>query len=233
MANILVCVPSTREYKPFLESFDKFIIECRKNHTIVTFIVKDKRLKDVQNEAAQKFMSGNFDYLLFMDDDHWGHTPEMLECLINANAYMATIKSYSRHYPYFSCLMNRIPDSTFFSGIDYAQGYVEVDMTGFSMTLLRRDLLQKIGVPYFEEEHEGGRDWVTDTIFCRKLNSMGIKPVGCFQHCLPHFDITDENVLQRRTEGGNNWNGMILNMAYDKLMESGKLKGEKLCTAHQ
>lgn len=227
MANILICVPSTRDYKPFLESFNKFIEEVKNKHTVLPFIVKDKRLKDVQNEAAQRFLAGNWDYLLFMDDDHWGHKAEMLDCLINANAYMATIKSYSRHYPYFSCILNKIPDCNFFTGIDIGEGYIECDMTGFPMTLLRRDLFKRLKEPYFEEEHEAGRTWVTDTIFCRKLLSIGIRPVGCFQYCLPHFDITEDNVIQKRLEGGVKWDGRILQIAYEKL------KGENLCLAKQ
>jgi hypothetical protein len=195
--------------------------------------VLNESLPDAQNQIARSFVQSDYDYLLLMDDDHWGHTPEMLDCLVNANAYMATIKSYSRHYPYFSCLMNRRPGDDLFVGIEVGEGYIPCDMTGFPMTLLRRDLFEKLEYPYFEAEHEGGRSWVTDTVFCRKLNNLGIKPIGCFQHCLPHADITEENVIQKRREEGVRGDNFYWQMIYEKYISPKMAQGEKLCLVKQ
>lgn len=225
MANILICVPSTREYAPFLESFSNFLEAIKKEHTICTFFVKDKLLVDVQNEVADKFLAGNWDYLLFLDDDHWGHTAKMLDTLINANAYMATIKSYIRHFPYMCALMKRLPNDLYI-GIEKAQGYVECDVTGFPMTLIRKELFLKLEKPYFREFTEGARLWATDGDFCRRLGNIGIKPIGCFQHCLNHADITDENVVYKRLNDGMSSDAQMLNFIYDAY------RGEKLCTGH-
>lgn len=226
MANILICIPSIREYELFLESFERFKEGVSKKHTILTFMVKNRRLVDVQNEAASAFMAGNWDYLLFLDDDHWGHTPDMLETLINANAYIATIKTYIRHYPYMCALLNRTKEGLFV-GVEDGEGYHPVDATGFPMTLIRRDLFSRLTKPYFREESEGDRDWATDGEFCSRLNDVGIKPVGCFQHCLAHGDITSENVLEKRLSDGMSTDKQLLNFIYDKY------RGENLCLAKQ
>lgn len=226
MANILICVPSTREYKPFLESFSIFLTEIKKEHQVCVFIVKNKKLVDVQNEAAEKFLTGNWDYLLFLDDDHWGHSSQMLDTLINANAYMATIKSYIRHFPYMSALMKRLPNNLY-TGIENGNGYVPVDVTGFPMTLIRKDLFSRLEKPYFREFIDGIRLWATDGEFCRRLGEAGIQPIGCFQHCLPHMDITDENVVYKRLNDGMSTDNQMLNFIYDSY------RGESLCTAHQ
>lgn len=240
MKSIYIGVCKTREDERFKKSFRDFTDSICSKYSVCQTVVKDTFLADAQNYIAKCFIQSDYDYLLLMDDDHWGHTPEMLECLINADAYMATIKSYSRHYPYFSCLMNRRPEDDLFVGIEVGEGYIPCDMTGFPMTLIKRELFDKLEYPYFEAEQEGGRNWVTDTVFCRRLVNMGIKPVGCFQYCLPHADITEDNVIRKRREEGVRGDNFYWQMIFDKYVtpklraiNPERVKGEQLCTAHQ
>lgn len=226
MANILICVPSTREYKPFLESYSKFLEEVKKKHTIIEFFVKNKKLVDVQNESVQKLLSGNFDYLLFLDDDHSGHTSDMLECLIGANTYMATIKTYIRHYPYMSALM-RMNENGIWVGIENGQGYEDIDGCGFPMTLIRKDLFYRLEKPYFREFQDGTRNWSTDGEFCDRLRSIGIKPKGCFQYCLAHGDITEDNVRDMRLKNSVSTQNRMMELVYNKL------QGDLLCWEKQ
>lgn len=205
-----------------MESFETFKNEISKKHTILTFVVKDRLLVDVQNEAAQKFLAGNFDYLLFLDDDHWGHTPEMLETLINANAYMATIKSYIRHFPYMCALLRKTREDLYV-GIEDGSGYMPVDATGFPMTLIRRELFSRLEQPYFREFMDGIRPWATDGEFCDRLRRIGIRPVGCFQHVLAHGDLTEKNILSKRLKDGQSSDAQFINFIYDKF------RGEALC----
>ena len=155
MKSIYIGVCKTRDYEPFKESFYRFTDSISRKYSICQMVVRDTHLPDAQNKITRSFLQSGYDYLLLLDDDHWGHTEEMLECLINANTYMATIKSYSRHYPYFSCLMNKRPSDDLFVGIEYGEGYIPCDMTGFPMTLLRRDLFDLLEYPFFESENRG------------------------------------------------------------------------------
>lgn len=230
MKSIYIGVCKTRNDERFEESLRNFTDSICRKYSVCLNTVRDTFLPDAQNYLVRCFIQQNYDYLLLLDDDHWGHTPEMLDTLINANSYMATIKSYSRHHPYFCCLMNKRPNDNLFVGIEHAEGYLECDMTGFPMTLLRRDLFDKIEYPFFEAEIEQERNWGTDAHFCRKLNSIGIKPIGCFQHCLPHADITEENVIQKRITDGVKGDNFYWKMIFDKYVYP---KGDKLCMAHQ
>ena len=196
MTSIYIGICSTREDERFKKSFRDFTDSLIGHYSVCTRKVKDKFLPDAQNHIADCFLNSDYDYLLLLDDDHWDHTKEMLDTLIKADTYMATIKSYSRHYPYHCTLMKKVNKG--YAGIENGKDYQECDMTGFPMTLIRKDLFLKIEEPYFSTIPGGSRDWATDQEFCERLNERGIKHIGYFQHCLPHDDITQENAFTRR-----------------------------------
>jgi hypothetical protein len=160
---------------------------------------KWQQLAKAQNRIASYFLSSDFDYLLFLDDDQYGHTVEMVDALVACNTYCSVMKTYVRHYPYPCALMVRHPDiASFFVGVEKDSGTQEVDMCGFPMMLLRRDLFEKLGEPYFQSRPSSDRKWVTDELFCERLKHLGIRPVGVFDYCLDHGDITKENIQERR-----------------------------------
>lgn len=205
MKSIYIGVCKTRDDERFKESFRNFTDSICSEYSVCIEIIKDTFLPDAQNKIAHNFMQHGYEYLLFLDDDHWGHTKEMLDCLIGANAYVATIKTYSRHYPYSSVLLDKRDNHVI--PIEHADGYRECDLTGFPMTLIKRELFEKLGYPYFRAVEAEGRIWNTDITFFEDLAKMGIRPVGCFQHTLAHDKITKENVWKCRHEErfeGNN-----------------------------
>ncbi len=215
MKSIYIGVCKTRDDKQFAESFRNFTDSIAGKYSVCQMIVKDEFLPDAQNKITRSFLASNYDYLLLLDDDHWGHTPEMLECLINANTYMATMKTYSRHYPYSVAVWDRIPNNLIIPA-ENGEGYRPCDLTGFPMTLLRRDLFDLLEQPYFRPLEAEGRTWNSDVDFCERLGKIGIKPVACFQHCLNHDKITQENVFNyRRAERMENNNIARFNMLRD------------------
>lgn len=198
---LLFGVTKTREYKPFLSSFNNLLEEARKKYKVEVVVVQDKVLCEAQNIIADLFLNGDYDYLIMFDDDHSGHTVDMIDALIGANAYMATIKTYSRHFPYYPSLYKKVEFNgcVRYVGIEHDSDYLEVDLTGFPFTALRRDLFDKLEKPYFrQKEDSGGRIWATDEEFCIRLSNLGIKPVGCFRYCIDHMDITPNNVFELR-----------------------------------
>lgn len=208
MKRILVGVCSTRNHKKFWDSFFNLMNELKESYDVSAQIIKDINLPDAQNQLAENFIMARYDYLLLLDDDHWGHTKEMVDTLVNANTYMATIKSYSRHYPYSCALMKKFNKG--YAGIENGEGYQECDLTGFPMTLMKKDLFDKLDKPYFRPTKGDTRSWATDKNFCEKIIEKGIKPMGCFQHCLPHDDITEENVYERRYDERSQHNNVAL-----------------------
>jgi len=78
-------------------------------------------------------------------------------------------------------------------------------------------LFKKLERPYFRDNYSGSvRGWATDEEFCVRLNSVGIKPIGCFQHCLSHGDITEENVLLKREKERVEKNNEALHYLFNK-----------------
>lgn len=200
MDKIFIGIPTTRDFKPFWKSVDTLIVNAREFYEIKAEIVSNLSLGDAQNKLVDWFLETDNDYLLFLDDDQWGHTIQMLHCLVNAMTDVATIKTYGRNYPYTSMLLKYSKDRSLSCPIEYAEGYSEVDICGFPMTLIKRRVFDLLDKPYFREVEFGGRTWNTDVDFCERLEKVGIKPVGCFQHCLNHDIVTSENVYRLRRE---------------------------------
>lgn len=222
MKSIYIGVCKTRDDKRFNESFRNFTDSICMKYSICQRIVKDRFLPDAQNEIAKSFLLSDYDYLLLLDDDQWGHTPEMLDTLINANTEVATIKTYSRHYPYACALLKRIPNNLVIP-MENGEGYMQCDLTGFPMTLVSRETFEYLEEPYFRPYESGGRSWNSDIDFFDRLNDRGIKPIGCFQHTLNHDKITAENVNKFRYEErftGNN----IANWKLLKDIENGNFR---------
>ncbi len=173
--------------------------DCKGHYDIASMIIKDTFLPDAQNEIAKCFLAAGYDYLLLLDDDHWGHTKEMLDCLVEANVPVATIKTYSRHYPYMVVVLNRVGHNAMLP-VENGQGYVECDLTGFPMTLISRRTFDLLEEPYFRPLEAEGRTWNSDVDFFERLALKGVRPVACFQHCLNHDKITQENVFEYRNK---------------------------------
>lgn len=198
---ILIGIPSGRQDSIFLASLNNLVEQMQGKYQVSVLIEKWQHLPEAQNHITDYFLSRDFDYLLFLDDDHWGHTIEMVDCLVAANADMATIKTYVRHYPYqvAAFVLDGVRDkATKYSSINYQDGYHEVDMTGFPMTLIKPYIFNKLERPYFRGIEHSGRDWHTDADFCERLKAIDRKIVVCYQHCLPHGEVTEENVLSLR-----------------------------------
>lgn len=199
MISIYIGVCKTREDERFEKSFRDFTDSIVGKYSVCKMVVNNIFLPDAQNKIARDFLETRCDYLLFLDDDQWGHTKEMLDTLVRANTYVATMKTYSRHYPYMCAAWNRVGHNAMVP-VENGQGYKEVDLCGFPMTLIRRDLFDKLKYPYFRAIDAEGRNWNTDIAFCEDISELDIKPVVCFQHCLNHDKITQENVFQYRND---------------------------------
>lgn len=175
------------------------------HYKIEVLEVEDKTLVEAQNIISEHFINNDFDYLLLTEDDNWGHNLPMLKALLRLNTPVASLNYYSRHFPYFSCLMRVVnPDipSSKFAGYNDKSGSHEVDMSGFGMMLIKRQVFNKLDKPYFRINEYGGPGcYATDQSFSEDLLKIGIKPVGCFDYCLGHRDVTPENVMELRIEG--------------------------------
>jgi len=213
MAKILVGIAMWQPHKLFLESLPKFYSQIKHNHDVEIYVCSGMPLVDAQNEFAEYMLNNDHEYLLTLEDDHWGHTPEMLESLLNANTYMCGIRYYSRH-PFYMCTLMKYSDCKGKSinkrYVDFpldTKGYHECDLVPFGMTLIKRELFTDVlDKPYFRLNHiydpiEGEYyTYGTDRNFCDRMIQKGIYPVGCFDHTLTHDDINDKTIWFYRCE---------------------------------
>lgn len=206
-ARILVGVPmGPNPDSRFIQSLPLFLKSCLPHYDMELVQVSNKPLVDAQNYITDYFLNNtHHTHLLFLEDDHWGHTRPMLQALLRADTPICGINYYSRWFPYYSCLMREIyrtiPTQRF-AGQNFKEGYHECDLIGFGMTLIKREVFSKLTKPYFEINTHGGKDtYATDINFCDRLRSAGIPLIGCFDYTLNHRDVTPETISKLRIEG--------------------------------
>lgn len=205
MAKILVGTPSVDPDSRFLGSLPLFLYEISKVHNVVHKFVCNKQIYEAHSELAEQAVDENYDYLLMVEDDHWGFTPQMLFDLIQSDKEVCGIPYYSRHAIYLMTTMRyaveRDDDSkgnmSTYHEVHSGEGFEEVDLIGFGFTLFKTKTLSKMSRPWFRPT--GAQSNATDKFFAKKLSKeLGIKPYGCFDYVLPHRDITKENVQEFR-----------------------------------
>lgn len=205
MAKILIGTPSIHIDLRFLESLPQFYKDLSKNHRVDHTIVYGRSMVDAQNEIANRFVDGDWDYLLLLEDDHWGFTAEMVDKLISIDWPITTICSFTRYFPYWCVPMRYKSNEDGTLGAVksykhiYESGIHEADMIGMYFCLMNRELFDKLSRPYFTSDNPANRQ--TDRIFCRRLkDELGLLPKACFDYVLPHRDITKDNVENKRLE---------------------------------
>jgi len=208
---IFVGVACHKPWKEHTESLSAFLLECSLKYDIECLQVWGKPLVDAQNQIAKTFLASGKPYLLMLEDDNWGFTLEMLEALLKPNAYVCGMKYFSRHYPYvampfdfFHAFSDGEDDKEFqMNLVGHPEGgYHTQGLTGFGMTLLRREVFLELKEPFFELNGANKfRDsYATDQNFCRKLRTIGVLPVGCFDHCVNHRGIDNNTVDEFRAK---------------------------------
>jgi len=198
MASIFIGVPRSRIDPAFGASLFTFRKEIEKVHRVESHFVYGKGRDEARELLVDAFLDGDCEYLLFLDDDHTGHKPEMLQALIDSGAAVCALKCYARYFPFQCTLMTIDRVNRIYFADDTRRGYLKCNLVGFGMTLIRRDLFEVIDKPYFKCNKDGERE---DNYFCEKLEKAGILPVGCFDYVLPHCGIDDSNIDEKRDEG--------------------------------
>lgn len=206
MESIFIGIPTVVKYQPFLDSMEKFIPLVEKEHEVEVYTLAGKTLAVARNTIVSRFLKSDKDYLLFLDDDHSGHSIEMLNSLldplINNGRLVCAIKCYAREFPYYSNLLQYKGDELFdgnrkYSPIYDESGYLECDLVGFGMTLVSRETFKRISEPYFISKDNSKED----VYFCDKLVRSGSRPIGCFDYVLEHRGINKDNALELRNKG--------------------------------
>ena len=153
MTRILVGLAVHKPDRRFLESLSNFSHSVSGMVSLGFHWVWEKTLVDAQNEIADVLINGNYDYLLTIEDDHWGFTPDMLQACIAADSDICAISYRSRHFPFELIPMKyRKTDQNGvrrYDGARETSGYHEMDLCGFGFTLIKRHVFDRLEKPYF------------------------------------------------------------------------------------
>lgn len=201
---ILAGIATVTPDKRFLETLPVFFRDASQSHQIDLMWVWNKPLVEAQNDFADRVIEGGYDYLLTLEDDHWGFTSDMMESCLKANTHVCGIPYRSRHLPFMKIPM-RYSGTTDLNGnklydpLKDKDGYHEADLIGFGFTLIKSEVFRILDRPYFRlnsDSMKGVGPRATDIDFCKRLIEKGIHPVGCFNYTLPHRDITEESYIK-------------------------------------
>lgn len=252
VTRILLGIASITPDRRFIQSIGGFADGVARNlpHIEIDYTsgwVWNRELVDAQNIFADVCINGNFDYLLTIEDDHWGFTWQMLQTCLDANTHISGIPYRSRHFPFEVVPMKlaKVHENGkhVFSGMNdnTLTGYQEADLLGFGFTLIKSDIFRILDRPFFKLNienypHSGPR--ATDIDFCMRLIKHGIHPIGCFQHRLNHRDIEESKYKEMLVQGILTQHSMFstienigrfkkIQLAYERnKRENAKLKGE-------
>lgn len=191
---LLIGIPTMLEYPPFFESLSKFIKEIDGYYVYDIKFVYKKTLSNAHAEILDCFLKGDYTHLLLLEDDHWGHSKVILDSLFKPDSDVCCVNTFSRQYPYMSVLRELVT-----SGNDYLRyatlirdsGYAECDMVGLGMTLYKRSALIDIVIGYDDKYLPYYR---------KRYKEKNLTFIGCFDHTLPHRNITKDNVEDIRNE---------------------------------
>jgi len=208
MSKILVGIPTVTPDKRFLETLPSFFRDAGKYHDIDCMWVWNKPLVDAQNDFAEECIKGGYDYLLSIEDDHWGFTLGMLESCISADTHVCGVSYHSRHLPFMKIPMKlnhyEADGSPRYDSIKADSGFHKADLIGFGFTLIRSDVFRILDRPFFRlntERFKGVGPRATDIDFSMRLVEKGIHPIGCFDYTLNHREITGESYKQMLVGG--------------------------------
>ena len=120
----------------------------------------------MRNGAATTTVNMDCDYLLFLDDDVVP-PPDSLSRLIACNADMAAGDVIIRGYPFNHMCFKWNKDKSAMAALTHYpknSTVLDVDAVGFSLCLIKRQLIEKVPPPYFIT----GLNHTEDVYFCLK-----------------------------------------------------------------
>lgn len=208
---ILVGIPSIRQDPEFIRSMEDFLPKLQKKYEVKVIEVRNNLIAEARNIITDFFLESDNEYLLFLDDDHSGHMLEMFEAilkpLVENKEYICAMKCYTRVFPHMPNLMdyntdklkNVDPERIRYKTKGLTSGYAYCNLVGFGMTLIKRGLFDLIKSPYFV----GQDNWKEDNYFCDLIQSVGVRPIGCFDYVLTHNGVDDLNVEELNEAGLN------------------------------
>lgn len=182
------------------------------------------RIDRARVSLARGFLKTECDYMLCIDGDMLGYTPQLLDEFVLHNKSIISALYFSKTYPYKPVIFSQ-PEgygTSFYRIHAWPEGkMIEVDGTGLGFMLIKRKVIEKVGVgafmpalipvPKYEESKMGTGDinWIGgDLGFTQEARKAGFKVwvdtsrvvlhLGVASIGREHWEMTKE--LQRQQE---------------------------------
>lgn len=129
----------------------------------------------MRNEAAKLAMEGEFDYLMFIDDDVLIH-PTAFNLLRSHDKDITAGVTHIRGYPFMPMIFNFTDEEykknsyvkDYKEKADPDTGLLRCDAVGFSCCLIKVSLLKKINPPFFITSY----NQTEDVFFCKRAKEQ-------------------------------------------------------------
>jgi GT2 family glycosyltransferase len=180
---VLIYIPSIegKMAMPAIEGLTQLLWDCwkwrEKGWEFVPYFGVRMSLPSCRNQAVQMALEGNFDYILWMDDDMVVPVgTEIFSQLVKHDKDIVAPLFFIRSKPYLPLLFKRVLMAnggfmTYNNILDYEKGLVECDGVGFGMVLIKMEVFKKLKMPYFEYNDQYGED----LRFCENATRAGFK----------------------------------------------------------
>lgn len=145
-----------------------------------------------RNDVVRQALERGADWLLFCDDDHVT-PPDFLMRLFAHDVPFVGGLYFTRTPPHHTtCLVEQpvyITPEERFRSLDKPEfagtGLKRVDVLGMGFTLIRREVLEAVGDPWFEM----GTFGTDDIFFCLKARDAGFPPMVDLSLTVPHIGL--------------------------------------------
>jgi hypothetical protein len=154
-----------------------------------------------RNSIVKIALEKGFTHLLFLDTD-MTFPPDTIKKLLSHNKDIVSGLYFERYAPYRPMLRKRMPDGDGYSLVDYTQGgLVECDALGAGCLLIKTEVFEKIGKPWFEYRltQKGIKETFLseDIVFCERAREAGFEihcdtSIRC-GHLISDYEITEAN----------------------------------------
>ena len=201
MSKIFIAIPCVDKNEDFEASLTTFLSEIEGSYDVEVHRCIGKKRDEARNELVDKFLESDKNFILFLDNDHTGHTKAMLDDLSEKKASVCSIKCYARYFPY-QCVLStdddKFNDRYSTTEVNTERGYSKCRFIGFGMVLISKDVFYSICRPFFKCDERGEKE---DNYFGDKVKAAGFSLIGCFNHTLTHQGIDESNLLTKRKSG--------------------------------
>lgn len=181
---VAVCVPCRDEVMTgFAFDFAKMCaydasVRCKNNKGgLMLYTMPGTLIFDQRQKLAQIALDEGADAVLFIDSD-MRFPKDTIEVLLSRDVPIVGVNAVTRRKPVLPCALNlqMVNDKPQWVKVDSRgkQGIEQVTAVGFGVTLIRKEVFEKLSVPWFDAGWGNFGVIGEDVHFCAKAHDAGI-----------------------------------------------------------